>query len=108
MLKRTLLATLLLAAASVHAQDIAGLEDCSRASGADRKIGCLQSNVNYLYDLIRKNEAAAQTKLRDAGVQLATANAQLTATKAQLDALRGEIDRLKGRVDQLEKKPAPK
>src|SRR4051812_48638900 len=53
---------LLVLAAPVRAQDVVGIEDCSKTQGADRKAGCLQSNVNYLHELIRKNEAAAQTR----------------------------------------------
>jgi hypothetical protein len=28
------------------AQDIAGIEDCTKTSGLDKRTGCLQSNVN--------------------------------------------------------------
>src|SRR5689334_7358340 len=105
MRKPLLIAACLLAAAPLHAQDIVGLEDCSRAAGPDKKFGCLQSNVNYLYDLIRKNDAAAQARLRDTQAQLAGTSAQLAAAKAQLDTLRGEIDRLKAALAELQKKP---
>jgi hypothetical protein len=29
------------------AQDIAGIEDCTKTSGLDKQTGCLQSNVNF-------------------------------------------------------------
>ena len=97
MLTGPLLAALLMVALPLRAQDIVGLEDCTKATSADKKIGCLQSNVQFLHDLIKKNDAAGQLKLRDAA-------AKLTAATARLDELRGEIDRLKSAVEQLAKK----
>ncbi len=92
---------LALSTAPLRAQDVVGIEDCSRAAGIDKKAGCLQSNVNYLHGLIRKNDAAAQARLRESDARLAAAN-------ASLQELRGEIDRLKAALDRLDKKPAPK
>jgi hypothetical protein len=100
MLKRALFIAVLLTASPLQAQDIVGLEDCSKARDADKKSGCLQSNVNFLHDLIRKNDAAAQARQRDA-------TAKLTAASARIDELRGEVERLKQTVEQLAKK-APK
>jgi len=37
------------------AQDIAGIEDCTKTSGLDKRTGCLQSNVNFLHRLVIKN-----------------------------------------------------
>ena len=99
-MRYALLATLLLIAAPLRAQDIVGLEDCSKTQGVDRKLGCLQSNVNYLNDQIRKRDADAQAKLRDVAARSATAN-------ARIDELRAEIDRLKVAIETLTKK-APK
>lgn len=81
------------------AQDIVGLEDCAQARGPDKKIGCLQSNVGYLYGLIKKNETAAQARAREDA-------AKLGAAIARLDALAADVERLKARIEQLEK-PAP-
>jgi hypothetical protein len=39
------------------AQDIAGMEDCTKTSGLDKRTGCLQSNVNFLQRLVTKNAA---------------------------------------------------
>ena len=38
-----------------QAQDIAGIEDCTKAAGLDKRTGCLQSNVNFLQQLMTKN-----------------------------------------------------
>ena len=42
------------------AQDIAGIEDCTKTSGLDKRTGCLQSNVNFLQRLVTKNALDAQ------------------------------------------------
>jgi len=84
-----------------HAQDIVGLEDCSRAQGADKKLGCLQSNVQYLHGLIRKTDAAAQARSREAAAQIAAAN-------ARTEQLAAEVARLKAALEKLEKKQPAK
>ena len=96
-MKRTLVAALLFAATPLQAQDIVGLEDCSKAQGVDRKLGCLQSNVNYLNDQIRKRDADAQAKLRDAA-------ARITAANARIHDLHAEIERLKAAVEAVTRK----
>src|SRR6266478_3776434 len=44
------------------AQDIAGIEDCTKTSGLDKRTGCLQSNVNFLQRLVTKNALDARQK----------------------------------------------
>jgi hypothetical protein len=44
------------------AQDIAGIEDCTKTSGLDKRTGCLQSNVNFLHRLVMKNARDAREK----------------------------------------------
>jgi hypothetical protein len=84
-----------------RAQDIVGLEDCAQAKGPDKKIGCLQANVEFLHRLIKKNEVAAQAKLREE-------TARSTTVAAKLDELQAEIARLKSALEQLEKRmPKP-
>jgi septal ring factor EnvC (AmiA/AmiB activator) len=91
--KLAMLLALTLAAAPAAAQDIAGLEDCAQARGPDKKIGCLQSNVEFLHKLIKTNDTATQAKLAAANVKIAELQAQ--------------IERLKTALDQLEKKIPP-
>ena len=71
------------------AQDIAGIEDCTKTSGLDKRTGCLQSNVNFLQRLVSKNARDAQNKLDDAAseiVALKTAVTRLQRTVEQLQA----------------------
>jgi hypothetical protein len=53
-----------------RAQDIAGIEDCTRTSGLDKRTGCLQSNVNYLQRLVTKNALDARHKLDEATAEI--------------------------------------
>jgi hypothetical protein len=96
-----LLTVLAMAASPAIAQDIVGLEDCTKATSADKKTGCLQSNVAYLHGLIRKAETAAQARAREDA-------ARLVAATARIEALAAEIEGLKGRLGRLEKPPAAK
>ena len=70
------------------AQDIAGIEDCTKTSGLDKRTGCLQSNVNFLQRLVTKNARDAEHKLDMAA--------------AEIIALKGVVTRLQKTVEQLE------
>jgi hypothetical protein len=70
------------------AQDIAGIEDCTKTSGLDKRTGCLQSNVNFLQRLVTKNALDAQNKLDDAA--------------SEIVALKGVVSRLQKTVEQLQ------
>jgi uncharacterized protein YecT (DUF1311 family) len=77
----------------VAAQDIAGVEDCTKAQGLDRRTGCFQSNVNFLQRTINRN--ASETHRR-----LLAADAELAALKAAIKELQKEVADLRA-----EKKP---
>jgi len=70
------------------AQDIAGIEDCTKTSGLDKRTGCLQSNVNFLQRLVTKNALDAGHKL--------------DVVAAEIVALKGVVTRLQKTVEQLE------
>jgi peptidoglycan hydrolase CwlO-like protein len=93
MRKRVLLLATALFATPVAAQDIAGLEDCAQAKGPDKKIGCLQSNVEFLHKLIKTSDTAALAKL--------------SAANVKISELQAQIERLKTAFEQLEKKIPP-
>src|SRR5205809_426307 len=63
-----------------RAQDIAGIEDCTKTSGLDKRTGCLQSNINFLQRLVTKNAL-------DAGHKLALAVAEIVALKGVVTRL---------------------
>jgi outer membrane murein-binding lipoprotein Lpp len=70
------------------AQDIAGIEDCTKTSGLDKRTGCLQSNVNFLQRLVTKNALDARQKL--------------DAAAAEIIALKGVVTSLQKTVEQLQ------
>jgi outer membrane murein-binding lipoprotein Lpp len=70
------------------AQDIAGIEDCTKTSGLDKRTGCLQSNVNFLQRLVTKNALDFRQKLDEAAAEIVT--------------LKGVVTRLQKTVEQLE------
>jgi hypothetical protein len=78
------------------AQDIAGIEDCTKATGLDKRTGCLQSNVNVLQQLVSKNAL-------DARQRLTAANNEVVALKNETVALKSDIATLKGLVTSLQK-----
>ncbi len=77
------------AADPAPAQDIAGIEDCTKTTGLDKRTGCLQSNVNFLQQLTMRNAAEARQRLNAANneiVALKSAVVSLQATVEQLQA----------------------
>jgi hypothetical protein len=69
------------------AQDIAGMEDCTKTSGLDKRTGCLQSNVNFLHRLVIKNALDASQKLN-------AADAEIGALKRTLAGLQKTVEQL--------------
>ena len=81
------LSLIVVAAAAAQAQDIAGIEDCTKTSGLDKRTGCLQSNVNFLQRLVTKNALEAWQKLN-------AANAEIVALKATVSGLQKTVEQL--------------
>jgi outer membrane murein-binding lipoprotein Lpp len=70
------------------AQDIAGIENCTKTSGLDKRTGCFQSNVNFLQRLVTKNALDSRQKLDEAA--------------AEIVALKSVVTRLQKTVEQLQ------
>jgi hypothetical protein len=85
-----------------HAQDIAGIEDCTKAAGLDKRTGCLQSNINFLQRLLTKNAL-------EAGQQLSAARNEIIALKSALAGLQNSVQQLQAAQKPAgEKKPESK
>jgi chromosome segregation ATPase len=84
------------------AQDIAGIEDCTKTSGLDKRTGCLQSNVNFLQQLVTKNALEARQRLNAATTEIAGLKAEVASLKAELTLLKAEVTSLKGVVTGLQ------
>jgi len=88
------LALITLVVDNARAQDIVGIEDCTKTTGLDKRTGCLQSNVNFLQRLVMKNALEAAQKLK--------------AAEEEVVALKATVTRLQKAVEQLQaaQKPA--
>jgi hypothetical protein len=82
------------------AQDVPGIELCTRERQMDRRTGCLQSNVEYLQQLIAKNSLDAQQRLAAASREIAAQKDQLAAANREIAALKDALAELKSRADQ--------
>ena len=84
------------------AQDIAGMEDCTKTAGLDKRTGCFQSNVNFLHQLVNKNALDARQRLN-------AANNEIAALKAALASLQTTVEQLQAAQKASgDKKPAGK
>jgi hypothetical protein len=70
-----------------RAQDIAGIEDCTKTSGLDKRTGCLQSNVNFLQRLVTKNALDARHKLDDAAAEIVALKGVVTSPQKTVEQL---------------------
>ena len=95
MARNTFAAFVLLMASSpatVHAQDVPGIEICTVEKTMERRTSCLQSNVDFLQNTINKITQDNQQKL--------------DAANRQIEALKGTVIALQKFVDDLQKKTA--
>jgi hypothetical protein len=104
-------AAALAAIGHAHAQDIAGIEDCTKTAGLDKRTGCLQSNVNFLQQLITKSAAEARTRLNAAQAETAALKGEVAALKGVVTSLQAslaELQKAQAAATDKDKKPASK
>jgi hypothetical protein len=89
-------------AGAAAAQDVVGIENCSAERTVERRAGCLQSNVNYLHQLVVKNAADAQQKLAAASGEITA----LRATVARLQIAVAELQAAMKKAEDAAKRPA--
>ena len=80
-------AAMLLGCHVAWAQDVPGMELCTAESRMDRRTSCLQSNVNFLHQLITRNAADTALKLKAATDEIAALKLALARLQATVDAL---------------------
>jgi hypothetical protein len=78
-------------AAGAAAQDIRGLEVCTAEKTMERRTSCLQSNVEFLQQLVAKQARETQARLNAAGQEAAAQKAELAAVKADLAKLQRDL-----------------
>ena len=78
--------------ATVHAQDVPGIEICTVEKTMERRTSCLQSNVDFLQKTITKLTTDQQQKL--------------DAANRQIEALKGAVAGLQKVVSDMQNKAA--
>jgi TolA-binding protein len=86
--------------ATLHAQDVPGIEICTVEKTMERRTSCLQSNVDFLQKTITKLTLDHQQKI-DA------ANRQIEALKGTVVALMKTVDDLKKAAEEAKKPATP-
>jgi hypothetical protein len=82
-----LIVLVLVAGGLAQAQDMPGVELCTRESDMNRRTSCLQSNIDYLQRLVVKNAATAQQKLDAADAEIAALKSAVAKLQASMDKL---------------------
>jgi hypothetical protein len=98
-------ATALLVAAAL-AQDVPGIEICTRESRPDRRTSCLQSNVEFLQQVVTRNALDAQQKLAAANREIAALREQSAAATREVGALKDALAAMEAKIGELLKTAA--
>jgi peptidoglycan hydrolase CwlO-like protein len=90
------------------AQDITGMEDCTKTAGLDKRTGCFQSNVEFLHKLIVKNSTDLQQKLSAAHAEIGQLKRAVAGLQTNVATLQTNLTNLQTSIEQLQqaaKKP---
>jgi TolA-binding protein len=96
--------------ASVHAQDVPGIEICTVEKTMERRTSCLQSNVDFLHKTITKLTTDHQQKIDASNRQIeALKNAVIGLQKvvSELQAAQGKAEDAKKAAPPAAKDAAP-
>src|SRR6267142_2585060 len=93
-------ATALIVAAAL-AQDVPGIEICTRESRLDRRTSCLQSNVEFLQQVVTRNALDAQQKLAAANREIAALKEQSTAAAREVAALKDALAAMEAKIGEF-------
>jgi septal ring factor EnvC (AmiA/AmiB activator) len=80
------------------AQDVPGIEICTRESRLDRRTSCLQSNIEFLQQVVTKNALDAQQRLSAANREIAALKEQLAAANHDLAAFRDALAAVEAKI----------
>ena len=89
------------------AQDVPGIEICTRESQPDRRVSCLQSNVEFLQQLISKSTRETQQKLNSIAREIAMLKELLAVASANMVELRERLADMQARIEQLQRDGPP-
>jgi peptidoglycan hydrolase CwlO-like protein len=93
---------ILLGIHAAAAQDISGIEDCTKTSGLDKRTGCFQSNIDYLKQLMTRTTGDLQQKLGLANAELGELKRATAALRSDIGALQANITKLQSTIEQLQ------
>lgn len=93
--------------APAPAQDIVGVEDCTKTSGLDRRTSCLQSNVNFLQRLLARNAVDAQKRLAVAASEAAALRTEAAALRTEVTSLKAVVAELRAKLEALQAAAKP-
>jgi septal ring factor EnvC (AmiA/AmiB activator) len=91
------------AIAPAAAQDVRGLENCTAEKAMERRTGCLQANVEFLHQEIRKQALESRQKLGLAEKDIAAAKSELATAHKDIAALKETIGKMQAALDELQK-----
>jgi septal ring factor EnvC (AmiA/AmiB activator) len=86
---------------------VPGIEICTRESRLDRRTSCLQSNVEFLQQVVIKNALDTQQKLSAASRDISALKEQLAAASRDVAALKDALAAAETRIEQLQKASSP-
>ena len=92
--------------AGALAQDVPGIEICTRESRLDRRTSCLQSNVEFLQQVVTRNALDAQQKLAAANREIAALKEQSTAATREVAALKDALAAMEAKIGEFLKTAA--
>src|SRR6266852_6380171 len=90
-----------LLATPTPAQDVPGIEICTRESRLDRRTSCLQSNVEFLQQVVTRNALDAQQKLSAANREITALKEQSAAATREVAALKDALAAMEAKIGQL-------
>src|SRR5258708_40122852 len=96
--------------AAALAQDVPGIEICTRERRLDRRPRCLQSNVEFLQQVVTRNALDAKKKLAAANREIAVLKEQSAAATREVAALKDALAAMEAKIGELLKtaaQPAP-
>ena len=85
------------------AQDVPGIEICTRESRLDRRTSCLQSNVEFLQQEVSRSARDTQQKLSAANREIATLKEMLAAASADIASLREALAAAAAKINDMQK-----
>ena len=88
-------------------QDVPGIEICTRESRLDRRVSCLQSNVEFLEQIISKSARETQQKLNAASREIAALKELLAVSTANMAELREQLAGMQSKIEQLQRDAQP-